>query len=90
MEKIGYCKKCGKKFVRKHAPEKYCSDVCRDTSRVLQNRKKSMKYYHRHKHEMDEKQRWGLGSGYLGHHRNKCFEKEHVSVRNEFRRLKLR
>lgn len=39
---------------------------------------------------MTEKQRWGLGSGYLRSHRNKNFKKEHKSVKNEFKRLKIR
>lgn len=84
------CKWCGKPFKRVYAPEKYCCDECRISARGLQNRNKSHRWYHKHKHELSEKQRWGLGSGYLGNHRQESFNREYKTVKNEFKRLKIK
>ena len=88
--RVGYCKVCGKSFIKEHATVKYCSDECRNVSRKLQNRNKSSKWYHKNKHKLNEKQRWGLGSGYLGKHRQESFSKEERSILNEFVRLKIK
>lgn len=84
------CSWCGKYFIKKHHSEKYCSDTCRKEARVEQSRHKSHRWYHRHKHELSEKQRWGLGSGLLGQHRTEDFEEEYLKIQNEFRWLHLR
>lgn len=84
------CRWCGKPFKRNHAPEKYCSEYCRKEARKHQNRIKSNKWYQNHKHELTEKQRWGLGSSGLGQHSNKDFIREQEIIQRELRRLKIR
>ena len=42
-----------------------------------------------YKEVMNEKQKYGLGSGYLGMHRNSDFNKEYESIIKEKRRLKI-
>ena len=84
------CQWCGETFTRKYAPEKYCSDECRRDARKLQNRNKSFKWYHKNKNDLTEKQRYGLGGGNLGQHRQKDFKKEYTIIRNELRRLKIK
>ena len=84
------CKWCGDFFVRKHHSEKYCCDECRKFAREEQSRVKSNRWYQNHKHELSEKQRWGLGSGLLGQHRNDDFEMEYLKIQREFRWLKLK
>ena len=84
------CIWCGQKFIKKHHSEKYCSDECRKDARGQQSRNKAHRWYHRHKHELSEEQRWGLGSGSLGEHRHEDFEKEQRVIKNELRRLKIK
>ena len=86
----GKCKWCGCLFVKEHNKELYCSDECRDYARNEQSRMKSYRWYHNHKHELSEEQRWGLGSGYLGGHRHNDFNKEYEIICNEFVRLRLK
>ena len=88
--KVGECVWCGKLFLKKHHKEKYCSERCRKDSRGHQSRMKSHRYYHKHKFEMSEKQRFGLGSGTLGQHSYKDFDKESTVVRKEMKRLRLK
>lgn len=87
---IGECTWCGKKFIKKHHSEKYCSEQCRKDARGHQSRMKAHRWYHNHKHELSEKQRWGLGSGTLGGHMHKDFEKEQSVIQKEFTRLRLK
>lgn len=87
---ISKCTWCGKKFVKKHHGEKYCSQLCRKDARSQQSRNKAHRWYHRHKHELTEKQRWGLGSGTLGGHMHDDFEKEQSVIEKEFARLRLK
>lgn len=87
---LSKCSWCGKKFVKKHHSEKYCSQLCRQDSRSQQSRNKAHRWYHRHKHELTEKQRWGLGSGTLGGHMHDDFEKEQSVIEKEFTRLRLK
>lgn len=88
------CAYCGKKFAlyvaKKGRPPIYCSDECRDNAVLDQSKIKSHKYYHKHKHEMNEKQRWGLGSGTLGQHRHKDFAKEEKTIKKELTRLRIK
>lgn len=84
------CKWCGKYFIRTHHSQRYCCDECRDEARSEQSRIKAHRWYHKHKHELSEKQRWGLGSGLLGQHRHEDFEKELRTIQNEFRWLHLK
>ena len=87
------CKKCGVKFAipRKCGrPPEYCSDECRDDAILQQSRMKSHRWYHKNKHKLSEKQRWGLGSGTLGQHRHSDFKKEEMTIKRELVRLKLK
>lgn len=87
------CKYCGENYVtfkRVGRPLEYCSDECRENARLEQSRVKACNWYHRHKHRLDEIQRYGLGTGYLGGHRNTDFEQEYKTIRNEFGRLKIK
>lgn len=87
---IGTCTWCGKPFLKNHHSEKYCSKKCRKDARGHQSRMKAHRWYHNHKHELTEKQRWGLGSGTLGGHMHKDFEKEQSMIEKEFTRLRLK
>jgi len=87
---VGVCSWCGCKFVKSNNRESYCSDYCRDNARAEQSRLKSNKWYHKHKHELSEKQRWGLGSGFLSGHRNGDFVKEQKIIERELVRLSIR
>jgi len=84
------CKWCGEYFIKTHHSQKYCSDYCRKNARAEQSRNKAHRWYHRHKHELSEKTRWGLGSGYLGKHRYTNFDKELKTIQTEFKRLRLK
>lgn len=88
--RIGECTWCGKHFLKKHHSEKYCSETCRKDARGHQSRMKAHRWYHNHKHELTEKQRWGMGSGTLGAHMHKDFEKEQSVIQKEFTRLRLK
>lgn len=81
------CNWCGKLFKRDSPASKYCCDECRKNARQYQSRMKSHRWYHKHKNELTEKQRYGLGSGRLGMHRNPSFESEKRIVCNELKRL---
>lgn len=87
---IGVCNWCGKKYIKQHHSERYCSDICRKDARGHQSRMKAHRWYHAHKHELTEKQRWGLGSGTLGGHMHDDFEKEQTVIQKEFTRLRLK
>lgn len=90
-DKKGKCKWCGKIFTKKHHLEKYCSDKCRKYALEEQSRISSIKWYHKHKHELSEKQRWGLGSSArLGKHSNNDFTQEQNLINREFKRLRLK
>ena len=89
---ICYCEYCGEKFaiVRgRGRPRKYCCEVCKTNARRHQSRMKAHRWYHRHKHELDEKRRWGLGSGTLGQHRHEDFNKEQDAIKKELVRLRI-
>lgn len=81
------CGWCGQYYVKTANKQKYCSNECRKNAIQEQSRRKSHRWYHRHKHELDEKQRWGLGSGVLGQHRHKDYEKEQKVITRELKRL---
>lgn len=90
---IAVCKYCGEKFAisRKCGrPTEYCSDECRDNAREEQSRAKSHRWYHKNKHRLSEKQRWGLGSGTLGQHRHADFVKEETVIKKELTRLRIK
>ena len=87
---IGNCTWCGKPFLKNHHSEKYCCETCRKDARSHQSRMKAHRWYHNHKHELTDKQRWGLGSGTLGGHMHKDFEKEQSMIEKEFTRLRLK
>ena len=90
---IRYCAYCGEKFaiyLEKGRPAQYCCDECRENARLEQSRIKSHRWYHKHKHELSEKRRWGLGSGTLGQHRHKDFSKEEKTIKKELTRLRIK
>ena len=89
---ILYCEVCGEKFAISRSrgrPSKYCCEECNKEARKQQNRNKSHRWYHKHKHELDEKRRWGLGSGTLGPHMHKDINKEESAIKKEMRRLRI-
>ena len=88
--KKGICIVCGEEFEKKHGPEKYCSNECRTHKRNQQCRINSHKWYHKHKKELTEKQRWGLGSGAIGAHMHSNFEKEEKVIKSEMKRLRIK
>ncbi|WP_225369888.1 hypothetical protein [Methanobrevibacter arboriphilus] len=60
----------------------------------MQDKKKNRayfrKYYHRYKETMAEKQRSGLGSGYLSMHRHNSFDQELLAIKKEMKKLKIK
>ena len=90
---VRYCAFCGEKFavyVEKGRPPKFCCDECRKASDSERSRNKSLVWYHKNKHKLSEKARWGLGSGTLGQHRHKDFAKEEKTIKKELTRLKIK
>ena len=75
-----------------HNKESYCSGECRHYSLQEHSRRTTHKWYHRHKHELSEKQRYGLGTGTLGPHMNneKDFEREASIIEKEFKYLRIK
>ena len=88
--RVSVCSWCGRSYVKLANKQKYCCDYCRESARSHQSRMKSHRWYHRHKHELTEKQRWGLGSGVIGQHRHEDFNREQEVVLKELRRLGLK
>ena len=86
-KRISKCGWCGEQYIKTANKQKYCSSYCRDSARSHQSRMKSHKWYHRHKHELTEKQRWGLGSSTIGKHRNPNFKREQKILTKELKRL---
>jgi len=87
--KLKKCNWCGREFVKKHNRQVYCSDFCKKHARQEKNRGYFRKYYHKYKEIMTEKQRCGLGTGYLSMHRNDNFNQEFLAIRNEMKKLKI-
>ena len=88
--KLKKCNWCGSEFIKKHNRQMYCSDYCQKHSRAEKNRSYFRKYYHKNKKIMADKQKCGLGSGYLSMHRNKDFNQEFIAIRKEMKRLKIK
>lgn len=88
--RISTCGWCGRQYIKYANKQKYCSDECRDSARSHQSRMKSHRWYHKHKHELTEKQRWGLGSSTIGQHRHDDFEREQEVITKELSRLGLK
>lgn len=84
------CRWCNKPFIKKHNRESYCSSECREFSLQEHSRRTSHKWYHQHKHELSEKQRWGLGTGTLGPHMNQDFEREASIIAKELHFLRIK
>ena len=87
---LSICGWCGKQYTKSANKQKYCSEYCRESARSHQSRMKSHRWYHRHKHELTEKQRWGLGSGVIGQHRHPDFNREQEVITKELTRLGIR
>lgn len=69
----------------------YCCEECRKEANRRQTRNRVHRWYHRNKHNLSEKRRWGLGSGELGPHAHiHDFEKEQKVVETELLRHGLR
>jgi len=88
--KLKKCNWCGGEFIKEHNRQVYCSDNCRKHARAEKNRGYFRKYYHKYKKIMTEKQRCGLGSGFLSMHRNENFDQEFIAIRKEMQRLKIK
>ena len=86
---MAICKWCGREYTKKHNREMYCSDECRHYARQEQNRIHRRRYYHRYKQVMTEKQRCGLGSGFLSCNRYEDYMVEYAAIQREYSRLKL-
>lgn len=87
------CKCCGSNYVKSHNRQAYCCDECRDVALHQQWRNASHKHYHKHKHEWGHNsvRRYGVGSGTLGPHANtEDFNQEHLTIRKELVRLRLK
>lgn len=84
------CKFCGKEFKKIHNRQMYCSEYCRKEADKEATRNRVHRWYHKNKYKLNEKRRFGLGSGTLGAHRYNDFNKEEQTIQKEMSRLKLR
>ena len=84
------CKYCKKEFTKTHNRQVYCSKTCSKEAKREQDRNSWHKWYHKNKHRLSEKRRWGLGSGELGPHMHHNPTKEYKSIQRELSRLRLR
>ena len=85
------CPYCGKIFKKDKKHKKYCSKKCQIEAQKDKNTEKTRKHRKKYKNTLDEKTKKGLGTkgAYLKQHPNSDYEKEHQSIKNEYRRLKL-
>ena len=83
------CKYCGKEFTKTHNRQMYCSPKCSTEAEKENTRNRVHKWYHRNKHNLSEKRRWGLGTGELGPHRHEDWEIEREKIEKEMQRLRL-
>ena len=88
--RISKCGWCGQSYRRRHNRQVYCSSECRTAARQEQSRTSSLKYYHTHKNRLNEDRKYGLGSGGLGQHAYPDFDREHLQIQREMRRLRLK
>ena len=86
----GKCAWCGNSFEKNHGNQKYCSKKCLKYATQEQTRIRVHRWYHKHKHELSEKRRYGLGTGTLSNHRKTDFEMEHNAILKEKARLKIK
>jgi len=85
-----YCKWCGEPFKKYHNRQMYCCDEHRIAARQEQKIQYNRKYRSQFKHSFNEKQKYGLGSGFLSMHRKDVFNDESVSIIKEMKRLGIR
>lgn len=85
---IKKCRWCGKPFKRQHNRQVYCTRECAHNAHLEQKAEYARRYRRLYK-PVDEKNRVGLGSGYLGQHAHEDFLTEHQKILFEKRRLKL-
>ena len=83
------CEWCGKEYTKNHGNEKYCSYNCKKEAEKEQSRNRRHRWYHRNKHRLSEKERYGLGTGTLGPHRHQDTHKEYDAIKKEKQRLKI-
>ena len=81
------CEWCGKPYTKTHGNQKYCSYNCKKHAEKEQNRNRKHKWYHRNKHRLTEKQRYGLGTGTLGPHKKTDDHEEYTAIQKEKQRL---
>lgn len=85
------CKYCGKEFTKKHNRQVYCCKECSKKAKREQDNNSWHKWYHKNKHRLSEKTRWGLGSGTIGAKAyTDDFEKELNVIQTELNRRGLR
>lgn len=87
--KLTCCKWCGSEFLKEHNRQVYCSEYCSKEARKEKNNEYFRKYYHKYKNVMDEEERCGLGSGFLGMHRHEDFNMELLAIKKEKAKIGL-
>lgn len=87
--KLNQCKWCGSEFIKEHNRQVYCSEYCSKEAEKENRRIRDRKYYHKYKNVMNEEQKWGLGSGFLGMHREIDTILEYNNIQKEKKRLGL-
>lgn len=86
----GKCAWCGCTFEKSHGNQKYCSDDCLKYATQEQTRNRFHKWYHKHKHDMGDTKRYGLGTGTLHGHCESDFSVEASVVSKEMSRLRIK
>ena len=85
------CKWCGKQFNKTHNHQVYCCPTCKKFARLEQKaRYQRKRRYLIRIGELVSNETKQIGTNFLSHRRRKDFDTEHLMIRKEMKRLKLR
>lgn len=84
---VSTCKYCGATYIKFQSASKYCSATCRHYSDLEHTEKRVRRY--RRKNQDSITNKW-IGTGHLGSHASKDWEKEKLLISREQKRLNLK